>query len=276
MIKHFKPAVILFVLLSVLTGVIYPAVVTGLAQLLFSSQANGSLIKDNGGKPAGSSLIGQPFSSPGHFWGRPSATGPFPYNAGASSGSNLGPTNPALVDAVKARIEALQATDPDNKAPVPVDLITASGSGLDPHISPAAAEYQINRVARVLNMKPEKLRALVDANTESRQWGFLGEPRVNVLALNIALDAIPFTRADANDTNFSLPLDKEYIERCQKEALLLHPGDIEKERMLHKHGAFWVEYEIQTGNGNGAQWLVLCDLKNGEVIREQKLIDDPS
>ena len=189
MIKHVKPAIILFVLLSVLTGVIYPAVVTGLAQLLFTSQANGSQLTDNGGKPMGSSLIGQPFSNPGHFWGRPSATGPFPYNAGASSGSNLGPTNPALVEAVKARIEALTAADPDNKTPVPVDLITASGSGLDPHISPAAADYQINRVATARHLKPEKLRALVDANTQSRQWGFLGEPRVNVLTLNLALDA---------------------------------------------------------------------------------------
>lgn len=189
MIKHLKPAVILFVLLSVLTGVIYPAVVTGLAQLLFPSQANGSLTTGSDDKPTGSSLIGQPFSSPGHFWGRPSATGPFPYNAGASSGSNLGPTNPALVEAVKARIEALKAADPDNKAPVPVDLITASGSGLDPHISPAAADYQVNRVAKMHHIKPEILRALIDANTESRQWGFLGEPRVNVLTLNLALDA---------------------------------------------------------------------------------------
>ena len=189
MIKHVKPAIILFVLLSVLTGVIYPALVTGLAQLLFASQANGSQLTDNGGKPMGSSLIGQPFSNPGHFWGRPSATGPFPYNAGASSGLNLGPTNPALVEAVKARIEALTAADPDNKTPVPVDLITASGSGLDPHISPAAADYQINRVAKARHIKLEKLRTLVDANTQSRQWGFLGEPRVNVLTLNLALDA---------------------------------------------------------------------------------------
>jgi K+-transporting ATPase ATPase C chain len=189
MIKHVKPAIILFVLLSVLTGVIYPAVVTGLAQLLFASQANGSPLTDKGGMPIGSSLIGQSFSNPGHFWGRPSATGPFPYNAGASSGSNLGPTNPALVEAVKARIEALTADDPDNKAPVPVDLITASGSGLDPHISSAAADYQINRVAMARHIKPEKLRILVDANTQSRQWGFLGEPRVNVLTLNLALDA---------------------------------------------------------------------------------------
>lgn len=190
MIKHFKPAIILFVLLSLLTGVIYPAIVTGLAQLLFPNQANGSLVKDSGGKPTGSSLIGQPFSNPGHFWGRPSATSPFPYNASASSGSNLGPTNPALVDAVKARIAALNAADPDNKAPVPVDLITASGSGLDPHISPAAAEYQINRIAKARHIDPAKLRDLVQAHTEARQLGFLGEPRVNVLTLNLALDAI--------------------------------------------------------------------------------------
>jgi K+-transporting ATPase ATPase C chain len=189
MIKHLKPAVILFVLLSALTGVIYPAVVTGLAHLLFPHQANGSLMTDRNGKLTGSSLIGQPFSSPGHFWGRPSATGPFPYNAGASSGSNLGPTNPALIDAVKARIQVLKAADPDNKDPVPVDLITASGSGLDPHISPAAAAYQVNRVAKARHIKPEILLALIDANTESRQWGFLGEPRINVLTLNLELDA---------------------------------------------------------------------------------------
>lgn len=191
MISQFRPAVVIFILMTFITGVIYPAVVTGLAQLLFPTQANGSKMTDNGdGKPTGSSLIGQPFSSPGHFWGRPSATGPFPYNAAASSGSNLGPTNPALVDAVKARIEALKAADPDNKAPIPVDLITASGSGLDPHISPAAADYQVNRVARARNIKPEKLRALIDANTESRQLGFLGEPRVHVLQLNQALDQL--------------------------------------------------------------------------------------
>jgi potassium-transporting ATPase KdpC subunit len=190
MIKLLKPAIILFVLLSVLTGVIYPAVVTGLAQLLFPYQANGSQMVDNTGKTRGSSLIGQPYSNPGHFWGRPSATGPFPYNAGASSGSNLGPTNPALVAAVKIRIQALKAADPDNKTAVPVDLLTASGSGLDPHISPAAADYQINRVAKARNMKPEIIRSLVEANTESRQWGFLGEPRVNVLRLNLALDQL--------------------------------------------------------------------------------------
>jgi K+-transporting ATPase ATPase C chain len=190
MIKHLKPAVILFVLLTVLTGVIYPAVVTGLAHLLFPNQVNGSLMTNSDGKLTGSRLIGQPFSSPGHFWGRPSATGPFPYNAGASSGSNLGPTNPALVDAVKARIQALKAADPDNQAPIPVDLITASGSGLDPHISPAAADYQVNRIAKAHNIDPGKLRELVEAHTEARQWGFLGEPRINVLTLNLALDAM--------------------------------------------------------------------------------------
>ena len=148
------------------------------------------LMQGSDGKPTGSRLIGQPFGNPGHFWGRPSATGPFPYNAGASSGSNLGPTNPALIDAVKARIQALTAADPDNKTPIPVDLVTASASGLDPHISPAAADYQINRVARARKIEPEKLRALVQSHTEARQWGLFGEPRVNVLALNLALDAM--------------------------------------------------------------------------------------
>lgn len=190
MIKHFKPAIILFVLLSLLTGVIYPAIVTGLAQILFPNQANGSLMKDSGGKTTGSGLIGQPFSSPGYFWGRPSATSPFPYNAGASGGSNLGPTNPALIDAVKARIAALKAADPDNKAPVPVDLVTASASGLDPHISPAAAEYQVNRIAKARHIHPAKLRELLQTHTEARQLGFLGEPRVNVLTLNLALNQL--------------------------------------------------------------------------------------
>jgi potassium-transporting ATPase KdpC subunit len=274
MIKHLKPAVILFVILTLLTGVIYPALVTGLAQLLFPYQANGSLMTTNKGKPSGYNLIGQPFSNPGHFWGRPSATGPFPYNAGASSGSNLGPTNPALVDAVKARIEALKAADPDNKAPIPVDLITASASGLDPHISPAAAAYQINRVAKARHMKPENLRALVDTNTEPRQWFFLGEPRVNVLTLNLALGNNPVANADANDTDNTLPPNKEFIKLCQQEALLLHPGEIEKENMLHRHGDFWVEYQIQADDG--AEWIVLCDLKTGKVIREQKVIDNVS
>ncbi len=189
MIKHLKPAIILFGLLTLLTGVIYPLLVTGLAQWLFPIQANGSLMTDAQGKVTGSALIGQAFNDPKHFWGRPSATAPFPYNAGASSGSNLGPTNPALIDGVKARLQTLKDADPGNKAPVPVDLITGSASGLDPHISPAAADYQINRVAKARNIKPENLRTLVAAHTQSRQWGFLGEARVNVLTLNLALDA---------------------------------------------------------------------------------------
>ena len=273
MIKHVKPAIILFVLLSVLTGVIYPAVVTGLAHLLFPSQANGSLMTDRNDKLTGSRLIGQPFSSPGHFWGRPSATGPFPYNAGASSGSNLGPTNPALVDAVKARIQALKDADPDNKAPVPVDLITASGSGLDPHISLAAADYQVNRVAKARKIDPEKLRELVQTHTEARQWGLLGEPRVNVLTLNLALDTIQVARADANVTNrYPLPPSKVYIEPCQRQVLLLHPGVIDEQRMLHRHGDFWMEYDIQAYDGS--EWLVLCDLATGKIIRERKLVDE--
>jgi len=189
MYKHLKPAIVLFVLLTVLTGVIYPLLITGLAQWLVPVQANGSLITDNQGNVKGSTLIGQPFNYSKHFWGRPSATAPFPYNASASSGSNLGPTNPALLDAVKARLQTLKDADPDNKASVPIDLITASASGLDPHISPAAADFQINRVAQANNMPVEILRNLVAENTEYRQWGFLGEPRVNVLTLNLALDA---------------------------------------------------------------------------------------
>jgi K+-transporting ATPase ATPase C chain len=188
MFTHLKPAIMLFVIMSILTGAIYPAMVTVLAQLLFPSQANGSLILDQVGRKAGSALIGQPFSNPKYFWGRPSATAPFPYNASASGGSNLGPTNPALIDAIKARIQALKAADPGNKAPIPVDLVTASGSGLDPHISPAAAAYQIQRVAKARNMAIDELHLLVDANTEPRQWLLFGEPRVNVLKLNLALD----------------------------------------------------------------------------------------
>jgi len=189
MIKHLKPAIILFVLLTLLTGVIYPLLVTGLAQWLFPIQANGSLMTDVQGKVQGSALIGQAFNDPKHFWGRPSATAPFPYNAGASSGSNLGPTNPALIATVKARLQVLKDVDPKNNASIPVDLVTASASGLDPHISPAAADYQINRVAKARNMKPEVLHTLIETNTEAREWGFLGEPRVNVLTLNLALDA---------------------------------------------------------------------------------------
>ncbi|PZN69229.1 MAG: potassium-transporting ATPase subunit C [Candidatus Methylumidiphilus alinenensis] len=175
---------------TALTGIAYPLAVTGLSQLLFSKQANGSLIRDSQGKAIGSELIGQSFSDPKHFWGRPSATSPYPYNAGASSGSNLGPTNPALADAVKARIQALIETDPGNPLPIPVDLVTASGSGLDPHISPAAAEYQINRVAKARQLDVGKVRALVSQHTEQRQWWVLGEPRVNVLGLNLALDGV--------------------------------------------------------------------------------------
>ena len=188
MLKHFKPALLMLLVWTALTGIVYPLAVTGLAQLLFPRQANGSLIIDTQGKALGSALIGQAFSDPKHFWGRPSATSPYPYNAGASSGSNLGPTNPALVEAVTARIHSLQASDPENQQPIPVDLVTTSASGLDPHISPAAAEYQISRVAKARNLEVAKVRELVAQHTEPRQWGVLGEPRVNVLSLNLALD----------------------------------------------------------------------------------------
>ena len=184
-----RPALVLFFLLTLLTGVAYPLLVTGAAQLLFPDQAGGSLILRDG-KPVGSSLIGQNFTDPGHFWGRPSATGSMPYNASASSGSNQGPLNPALVDAVKGRIDALRAADPGNAGPVPVDLVTASASGLDPHISPAAARYQAARVARVRGLPLEKVQQLVTQETESPLFGLLGEPRVHVLRLNLALDAL--------------------------------------------------------------------------------------
>ncbi|MCF8204059.1 MAG: potassium-transporting ATPase subunit KdpC [Methylotenera sp.] len=182
-----RPALTLFLLFSLLTGLAYPLVVTGVAQAAFPAAANGSLIVENG-KAVGSSLIGQGFSDPGHFWSRPSATSPMAYNAGSSSGSNLAPTAPALVDAVKARVEALRAADPGNTAPVPVDLVTTSASGLDPHISRAAADYQLARVARVRQLPVAQVQALVDAQTEGRWLGFIGEPRVNVLKLNLALD----------------------------------------------------------------------------------------
>jgi K+-transporting ATPase ATPase C chain len=187
MFMHIRPAIILFAILTLLTGAIYPAVVTAFAQVLFPKQANGSLIRNDQGKAVGSELIGQAFSDPKYFWGRPSATSPHPYDAGASGGSNLGPTNPVLVDTVKARIETLRAADPDNRMPVPVDLVTASGSGLDPHISPAAAEYQIMRIAKARHIDANALRALVANHTEKRQWLIFGEPRVNVLRLNLAL-----------------------------------------------------------------------------------------
>jgi K+-transporting ATPase ATPase C chain len=187
MFEQFLPAVRMLVVLSVLTGIVYPSLVTGIAQLAFPRTANGSLIIENG-KALGSSLIGQPFDDPKYFWGRPSATSPQPYNAAASSGSNQGPRNPALSDAVTNRIKALRDADPDSKAPVPIDLVTASGSGLDPDISVAAAEYQAHRVATARGMTEEGIRALIAENTNGRTFGILGERRVNVLKLNLALD----------------------------------------------------------------------------------------
>lgn len=189
MIKELRPAISIFVLLTVITGIAYPMLVTGISQATMPGKANGSLIIKEG-KPVGSSLIGQSFSDPKYFWGRPSATGPMANNASASSGSNLGPTNPALTDAVKGRVQALRDADPGNLQAVPVDLVTASGSGLDPHISPAAAEYQLARVARVRNLSADVVHKLVAEHTEGRQLGILGEPRVNVLELNLALDAV--------------------------------------------------------------------------------------
>jgi K+-transporting ATPase ATPase C chain len=185
-----KPAVLMLLWLSVLTGAAYPLLVTGVAQAVFPSQANGSLIVKDG-KTVGSSLIGQPFDDPKYFWGRLSATAPHGYNAGASSGSNLGPLNPKLRTATKARIDALREADPGNTTPVPVDLVTASGSGLDPDISPAAALHQLRRVAQARGLDEARVRQLVEANVEGRQLGILGEPRVNVLRLNLALDALP-------------------------------------------------------------------------------------
>jgi K+-transporting ATPase ATPase C chain len=187
--KHLRPAIVSLIALTVLTGLLYPVVVTGIAQVLFPWQANGSLILKDG-KAVGSALIGQPFDDPKYFWGRPSATSPFPDNAGSSSGSNLGPTNPDLQKQVQGRIDALRAADPGNTAPVPVDLVTASGSGLDPDISPAAAYYQVRRVAKARGLTEDAVRSVVERHTEGRQFGLLGEPRVNVLKLNLALDAI--------------------------------------------------------------------------------------
>jgi len=184
-----KIAFLLLLILTVITGALYPLAVTGIAQALFPGQANGSIVMENG-KPVGSYLIGQPFDDPKYFWGRLSATGPYPYNAASSSGSNLGPTNEALLKSVKDRIDALKAADPQNSAPVPVDLVTASGSGLDPHISPAAAEYQVRRVAKARGVEEDKVHNLVAAYTEERQLGFLGEARINVLELNLALDKL--------------------------------------------------------------------------------------
>jgi K+-transporting ATPase ATPase C chain len=182
------PALRMLVLLTALTGVAYPLIVVGIAQVAFPSAANGSLIVVNG-KTLGSTLIGQPFDDPKYFWSRPSATSPQPYNGGSSGASNQGARNPALADAVKDRIKALREADPDNKAPVPVDLITASGSGLDPHISVAAAAYQAPRVARTRGLSIDRVMALVNDHTEGRTFAILGEPRVNVLELNLALDS---------------------------------------------------------------------------------------
>lgn len=184
-----RPAIVLFVLLSAITGLLYPLAVTGVAQLAMPAAANGSLVVRDG-QVVGSALIGQSFTDPKHFWGRPSATGPMPYNASASSGSNQGPLNPALSDAVKGRIEAIKAVDRNNVAPIPADLVNASASGLDPHISPEAATYQVARVAGQRHLLPADVKALVDQHTEGRQWGVFGEPRVNVLQLNIALDSL--------------------------------------------------------------------------------------
>ncbi len=181
-----RPAITLLVLFTLITGVVYPVLVTGIAQMAFPHQANGSLIEKDG-VVIGSELIGQQFDDPKYFWGRPSTAG---YNAAASSGSNYGPMNPALLDSAQARIDALKAADPDNTLPIPVDLVTASGSGLDPHISVASALYQVHRVASARGLDEADVVALVDQFTEGRQFGFLGEPRVNVLLLNLALDEI--------------------------------------------------------------------------------------
>jgi len=186
--RQLKSAVIFLAIFTIVIGVIYPLIVTGIAQVAFHHQANGSLIESKDGKYLGSELIGQPFDDPDYFWGRPSATTPFPYNATASSGSNYGPLNPALLDGIQKRIYALKAADPDNTQPVPVDLVTYSASGLDPHISIAAALYQVPRVARQRGISQAQILKLIDRFTQGRQLGILGEPRVNVLLLNQALD----------------------------------------------------------------------------------------
>lgn len=186
MIRNAAMSLLVF---TILTGLLYPVAVTGLSQALFPSRANGDIMTKSG-RPVGSGLLGQQFSNPKYFWGRPSATTPYPYNGGASSGSNFGPNNPALLKAVQQRVDALLEADPGNKAKIPVDLVTASGSGLDPHISPASAAYQVPRVARLRGIDEAKVSALVAANTEGRQFGILGEPVVNVLKVNLALDEL--------------------------------------------------------------------------------------
>jgi len=194
--KQIKPAVVLFLLLTILLGIVYPLVVTGIAQVIFPVQSNGNVLEHNG-NVVGSALVGQPFTSAKYFWGRPSATSPVPYNAGASSGSNLGPNNPALTDAVKARVDALHAADPSNTQSIPVDLVTSSGSGLDPDISIAAAQYQVPRIVRERNLNEQDVQALVAQHTEPRQFGIFGEPHVNVLSLNLALDDLSAGRISA-------------------------------------------------------------------------------
>ncbi len=189
MVSQLRPAIVAFVLLSIITGLLYPFAVTGVAQVLFPQQANGSLIMQNG-QAVGSKLIGQPFDDPKYFWGRLSATAPYPYNAAASSGSNLGPTNKALTDEVQGRIDALHKADPSNTAPIPVDLVTSSGSGLDPDISVDAALYQVHRVASARGLSDAQVQQLVMQNIQPRQFLILGEERVNVLQLNLALDAL--------------------------------------------------------------------------------------
>ncbi len=186
---YLRPALVSIAILTLLTGILYPLLITGIAQLIFPRQANGSLIFQNN-QVVGSSLIGQQFDDPRYFWGRLSATSPYPYNASSSSGSNLGPTNPALIAEVEARIKALQAADPTNTAPIPVDLVTSSGSGLDPDISVAAALYQAPRVARLRGISLADIQSLIEQYTQGRTFGILGEPRVNVLELNLAMDAI--------------------------------------------------------------------------------------
>jgi potassium-transporting ATPase KdpC subunit len=188
MFKELRPAAIVFLFMTVITGVAYPLLVTGFAQM-FPGKATGSVVALNG-KAVGSELIGQPFSEPKYFWSRPSATSPQPYNGASSSGSNQGPTNKALADAVANRIKALREADPGNNKPVPADLLTASGSGLDPHISPDAAAYQLARVARIRKIPESQLQALVTNHTQGRTFGLLGEARVSVVRLNLALDAL--------------------------------------------------------------------------------------
>jgi K+-transporting ATPase ATPase C chain len=194
--EHIRPAIGVLVAMTILTGVAYPLAVTGLAQMIWPGQANGSILMRDG-RAVGSALIGQAFQGAGYFWSRPSATGPVPYNAAASSGSNLAPSNPALAEAVSARVAALRAGDPGNLSPVPVDLVTASASGLDPDISPAAAQWQVARVARARGLEEAVVRELVERHTMGRQLGFMGEPRVNVLELNLALDSLDARRPTA-------------------------------------------------------------------------------